>query len=246
MLHIIILDDDPRIGSQLIKELRVINEALSAEAFTSWKELSAYLCRQPHVDAVFMDLQFDSSASSGIDYAEKILETHSNTKIIYITGYPLDYIQKVFLSKSVKPSGFITKPFQREVLKEHIARLMNEQLPEEEMLAFKTTGSGVNYIPLADILYLSSRKRCVTVYTKSGAYTGYYKLSELLPKLPKYFYQCHKSYIVNLRRIQRIEAKHVFAGSTEIPLSAIGTTTIAEKRMEIVRIKSALHEQEVK
>ena len=245
MLRIAILDDEPRIGFQLRDALKAIDSTLQIDAFTAWKELREYLSRYAHVDAVFMDLQFDNHIRSGIDYAEEILCTHPETKILYITGYPMDYIQKVFLSKNVQPRGFIMKPFQTDVLKTHIVQLTEERMSDKELLPFKAVGSTIEYLSLPHLLYLSSRGRCVTAHTQNGLYTGYYKLSELAEQLPAYFYQCHKSYLINLHKIQRIEARHVLIQNQQIPLSNIGSTTIAEKRMEIIRLKSQLHKQEV-
>ncbi len=244
MLRIAILDDDPRIGIQLKNELKTIDNTIKADHFTSWKGLKLYLCSHPQVDAVIMDLHYENLTHDGIYYAEESVKLHPELKVIYITGYPLEYVQRIFFSRSIQPAGFIVKPFQRDVLKKHIAQLSCES-PKEERLPFRSAHSTMEYIPMNEILWLSSSKRLVTVYTTGGSYTGYYKLSELASLLPAYFYQCHKSYIVNIRYIQRIEARQLIIQEQEIPISAIGKTTVAEKRMEIIRIKSRLHEQEV-
>lgn len=41
----------------------------------------------------------------------------------YITGYPLDYAEKIFMSSTVKPFGYLKKPFQMELLKLYVERL---------------------------------------------------------------------------------------------------------------------------
>ena len=62
---------------------------------------------------------------------------------------------------------------------------------------------------LPDVLYFSSDRRYVTAHTARGDYTGYYRLSDLVKQLPHYFYQCYKSYLINLNHVQCIENKSV-------------------------------------
>ena len=65
---------------------------------------------------------------------------------------------------------------------------------------------GVSFINLDDILLVQREDRATVIYTVND---GRYVLSETLGDLearldPAIFFRCHKSYIINLRRIRNI------------------------------------------
>ncbi len=244
MLRLAILDDDERIGIQLKQMILSIDKTIDVETFSDWKMLHLYFTRHAHIDAVFMDLQFSNCTKNGIDYAEKIVNSHSETKIIYITGFPLDYVEKVFMSNIATPFGYIKKPFQSELLKQYINRLSVDCTHNCDLFAFKVVGNQIEFLSLPDVLYFSSEKRYVTAHTAVSSFTGYYKLSELKEILPPYFYMCHKSFLININKIQRIELKHVVICGIQIPISSINHSTISDKRQEMVLLKNSLYEHE--
>ena len=51
----------------------------------------------------------------------------------------------------------------------------------------------------------TSRGHNVYIYTKNREIRIYQKLTDLVDLLPDYFHQCHKSYIVNLEYVVRLE-----------------------------------------
>ena len=55
------------------------------------------------------------------------------------------------------------------------------------------------------IFYFESNKRLVLINGVNVTQKIYMKLSELEEKLPAYFVKCHQSYIVNLKRVEKIQ-----------------------------------------
>ena len=102
-MRIVIFDDEPCIGLQLKKLLEESGSDMTVEYFQEWRTLQFYFSQHAHVDAVFMDICFQGSTQNGIDYAEKLAKSNSQTKFIYVTGHPEDYLQQIFLSSHVKP-----------------------------------------------------------------------------------------------------------------------------------------------
>lgn len=241
MLRIVIFDDEPRIGLQLKQLLEQSGAALTADYFQDWHALQFYFSQHAHIDAVFMDICFHGSTKTGIDFAEKLAQTYSQTKFIYVTGHPLDYAEQIFMSSTVQPYGFLSKPFQKEKVLYYVGKLQGESTSSQNLLTFKPVGSQAVYLSLPDVLYFSSDRRCVTAYTAADSYTGYYRLAELAEQLPDYFYLCHKSFLVNLHHIQRIENKNLFIQDAMIPISAIGHRSVADNRQDLIRRKSELH-----
>ena len=96
-MRIVIFDDEPCIGLQLKKLLEESGSDMTVEYFQEWRTLQFYFSQHAHVDAVFMDICFQGSTQNGIDYAEKLAKSNSQTKFIYVTGHPEDYLQQIFL-----------------------------------------------------------------------------------------------------------------------------------------------------
>ena len=70
------------------------------------------------------------------------------------------------------------------------------------------------------ILYIESRARTATVHTIDGAHLCYEKLSDLASRLPGQFILTHKSFLVNMDRIRRIEREQIILDTDmEIPIS---------------------------
>ena len=73
-----------------------------------------------------------------------------------------------------------------------------------------------NYIPvktrkettrvnIREILYIETELRIVKIYTAKRAYRLYGKLDEIVKYLKDNFYRCHKSCVINLEMIERME-----------------------------------------
>ena len=67
MLRIVIFDDEERIGLQLKELLEQSGDDLVVDFFQDWHALQFYFSQHAHIDAVFMDICFQGSTSSGID-----------------------------------------------------------------------------------------------------------------------------------------------------------------------------------
>lgn len=90
---------------------------------------------------------------------------------------------------------------------------MREQL----MLLMRQT---VERIDCNEICFMESRGHNVYIYTKNDEIRVYHKLTDLADGLPDYFYQCHKSYIVNLKQVAHFERTQLrMADGRIVPVS---------------------------
>ncbi|MEL7656036.1 MAG: LytTR family DNA-binding domain-containing protein [Bacillota bacterium] len=60
-------------------------------------------------------------------------------------------------------------------------------------------------VKVKEILYIETELRVVNIYTNSRVYRFYGKLIDVMKYLNCNFYRCHKSCIVNLEKIARME-----------------------------------------
>ena len=76
------------------------------------------------------------------------------------------------------------------------------------------------YLPLNEILYFKSENVYLDIQTEKGRFLVRKKLKEQLAELPETaFFQVHRSYIVNLEKIQSFDGKEVaLADGSKIPV----------------------------
>ncbi|MCD7801057.1 MAG: LytTR family transcriptional regulator DNA-binding domain-containing protein, partial [Ruminococcus sp.] len=177
--------------------------------------------------------------------SHEITKKYPNIKIIFVTGYSEKYIEDIFISNhKINPYGFLKKPIDIIKLSTYINQLKDVAIPQKkDSLAFKVVKDGVSYVPLNDILYISSNKRLVTIHTLKNEYTGYNKLSSIMKDLQECsnnFYQCHKSFIVNILAISSIHQSSIIIHGNTIPLSDLHGKSVAKKREDIMRLKDIL------
>lgn len=146
------------------------------------------------------------------------------------------------MSKTVNPFGYLPKPFDRKAVQDYLQKIRTASADSQDLFPFKPKKGQVVYLSLPEVLYFSSDRRCVTAHTLHGSYEGYYQLSKLMEDLPQYFYQCYKSYAINLHYVQRIDTKEVHIQEEIIPISAYGHRSVAENRAELVQRKSELYQ----
>lgn len=81
----------------------------------------------------------------------------------------------------------------------------NEQLRCLKHFTIKNK-DGMMRIPFEDIIFLESRQRLAILHTRKKTVEFYAKLSEVMQSLPQdEFVHCHQSYIVNLRKVTKLD-----------------------------------------
>ena len=214
LISVMIADDDPGMRLILRKKIQatdgfyVAGEALSGEeAMTLYDKLN------PQV--VFLDV--DMPGKTGVECARLIQDKNPACILIFATGHE-EYMGEAF---EVYAFDYLVKPFKLDRLEQTLARIddrlhrRQEPLPAAPrpaeprnvagrlMLRHK---DGVTFVDMNDILLVQREDRATVIYTENN---GRYVLSETLSETeerldPEIFFRCHKSYIINLRRIKNI------------------------------------------
>ena len=189
-------------------------------------------------DVILMDIDYESE-KNGIDYAEEIYHTNPLIRTIYITGYTERYVQYVFLKKS-SLVGFISKPAQTNILAELLIKAQNEIDSDKHFLVCATGKGASCTIPCRSILYLESNGHKVLIHAESGPqpYTVYDRLVSFLHRLPSNFKQCHKSYIINMEKIKKIEKNTLYLiDDTVIQISKAYATKLKRSYIDYMQKK---------
>lgn len=205
MLKIAICDDNNAFRSKLsgmiydILEKNDIEGEVFCEAETP-EELYKYVCKN-YVDVIFLDMDL-STSSTGLDLAKDIREINKTVNIVFITAH----IEYSLLAFKVNTFDYLIKPITAEKLEECILRLIEFISSENINLLKVKSGSSTVLIKKKDIIYIEKINSKSYIYTANQIIETYHSLEDLEKKLPKNFQRSHKSYIVNINKILRIDS----------------------------------------
>ena len=80
------------------------------------------------------------------------------------------------------------------------------------------TSNGVTHIiKEEDIIYIESFGRKLIIHSKTGKTETYGKMSDIINELGDEFYQIHRSYIVNMRKIANCSKNEVIVENGDKP-----------------------------
>lgn len=178
-------------------------------------------------DAVFMDIDLGSK-KNGIDYSKELYEINPQIRLVYTTGFTDRFVQHVFLSPS-NMVGFLTKPIDKDIFSS-ILNKVQTSLDQDRQTLFCVVGKSDSIsVPISSIFYLESNAHRSMIYTNTENHSIYERLSSLKERLPSCFLVCHKSYIVNMNKIKRIEKNVIILeNNVEIPISKSQYTNVKQ------------------
>ena len=204
----IAIDDEP----QALEVIRLLAEKvpfLSLQAsFTDAMEALVYLQNNP-VDLVFLDIKMPDI--SGLDWVRGLI----NPPLIIFTTAFLEYAAESYELQAV---DYLVKPIAFNRFLKAVNRA--SQLRQQERPAFTFVKSGHQYVRIDfdKLKYLQGATNYVEFYTTTEKVTVRMKLNEAIELLPENFVQIHRSYLVNLKHIQRVEHNHVVMGEAKIAI----------------------------
>lgn len=209
-LKVIVCDDEMGMRTVLKKAVekvdgfKVIGEAQDGEE-------TIMLVDRLRPDVVFVDIEMPKL--SGLECAKKIADIDPKIIIIFATGYN-EYMGEAF---EVYAFDYIVKPFKIERIYKTLEKIketnhLKEEsadriIPKEKRLDKIPVKNkeGLSFIDTKDIIMIQREERSTVIYTVNNNYTTSESLSSLEEKLDQtQFFRSHKSYIVNLSRIQKI------------------------------------------
>lgn len=216
-MNCIIVDDEPLARDVLkryIEQVSYIN--LIAECANAFEASRA--CSENNIDVIFLDITMPEM--SGIAFIET-LETVPY--IIFTTAYAeyaLEGFEKNaidYLLKPISPERFLKAVTKvKDLYDTHIS--IAKPVPEKDYMFVKVEYQTVK-INFKDILYIEGLKDYVKIFTVKGMILTLLNIKGILQKLPASdFVRVHKSYIVSLRAIEKIERNRIVFGNTRVPI----------------------------
>ncbi|WP_010517220.1 LytR/AlgR family response regulator transcription factor [Croceivirga radicis] len=201
-------------------------------------EQAVEVLKNNHVDLVLIDIIL-ASDKTGIDLGKHIRKNY-NIPFIFVTSNSDK--ATVENAKTVKPDGYLVKPFEQQDLYTSIeialsnfnyAQKANEKSNLDTKAGESFTSNSVlkdsifvkkqhlyYRIQFSDIQFIKADNVYLEVNTVDKKFLVRSPLKDYLEKLPKNkFFRAHKSYIVNVDHIDAINSKDIMINNNLIPIS---------------------------
>lgn len=216
-MKIAVCDNDRTAVKQLVGMIKGMDIVSACKVYYDIHEIVEAVKQGADYDIVVMNI--GGAGFDGIRAAKKISELDADTRIIYMSRYTEKYVQEIFLTPT-NLSGFLVKPVDEKMLKKNLQKVMKSRKETENRKLEIKYKNEVNSVFYEEIYYLESMGHMVVVHTKKGDFRSYGRLEKVKESLPDTFVHCHKSYVVNMGCIQKIEKnKIILMDGSVVPIS---------------------------
>lgn len=205
--------DDEELARHIIRELLQPHSEIEivAECANGFEAVKAFAEHKP--DLIFLDVQMPKL--TGFDVLELV---GTEPLVIFVTAYD-QYAMRAF---DVHAVDYLLKPIGRERFEAALARAkerLGKKMPAAQELAAAARppqqflervvvkdGTRVTLIPIAKLDYVEAQDDYVALASQGKKHLKQQTIASLEACLdPKCFVRIHRSYIVNLERVVRIE-----------------------------------------
>jgi two-component system, LytTR family, response regulator len=213
MSKVIIIDDEP-LARSIVKEYlqKHPDLELAQECNDGFEGVKAIQQHLP--DLVFLDIQMPKI--NGFEMLELIEEPPA---VIFTTAFD-DYAIKAFEAHAI---DYLLKPFDQERFDRAIGKWQEQKQtttrestrdlletaslsPSQNQRIVIKDGSKIKIIPVQDVFYLEAADDYVKIHTKEGYFLKNKTMAHFEQTLdPQLFVRSHRSYIVNVQQITRID-----------------------------------------
>lgn len=233
--------DDEELARKLLREMLSSHEEIeiAAECGNGMEAVKAAAEHKP--DLLFLDVQMPKL--TGFDVLELI--DREGVAVIFVTAYD-QYAMKAF---DVHAVDYLLKPFSRERFEAALERAKSEK-PKKELDALRLSaaarpagqyaerlvvkdGTKVSLIPVTKLDYAEALDDYVSLASEGKKHLKQQTISGLELALdPALFVRIHRSYLVNLERVARIEPYGkdskvaILTNGVKLPVSRTGFTRL--------------------
>lgn len=216
-LRCIVIDDE-QIGREGIADYITEIDSLKLVGLCKDAMEASNLMNSLSVDLIFLDIQMPKI--TGLEF----IKTLKNPPLIIIcTAYPSYAIEGFdlnvldYLVKPITNSRFLKAVNKA---KSQFNLLQTNQSEKEDDFFFIKSENQFVKILKKDILYVEAMENYVTIQLEQKNYLSLLSLKKVMDELSnKNFYQTHRSYLVNLSKITKLEGNQIFIGEKVIPIS---------------------------
>ena len=235
LVNVLIVEDEVLIAQDLSEILYDVGYK-SIHKARSYKQAIDHL-QNNTIDFALIDINLNDK-NDGIQLATFINHNYQ-IPFIYITSY--SDVQTIAEVKITKPSGFLLKPYNKDLLIVSIELALFNYVNQKVALQTISLSNNAqnddvglvinnqillkdNYqyikIDIHEIWWFESDKNYIIVKTESKKYMIRCTLKKLIEQLPAtLFVKCYKQYIINVQHVQSFSADSANIYGNQIPIS---------------------------
>lgn len=242
----LIVDNESVFSQQLnafISQTTCLNKPLIAQ---SASQAFAILLTTP-IDLLFLDVQLPDM--SGLD----LLKALPKPPTVIITSARSDMAVDFF---DLDVADFLLKPYNYSRFLRAITRAIKHTVPaplpnpvrkvsppSREDIYLKS-GRRLERFAYQDIHYIEAYGLYTKLHTADGVFAVSRRISSLPEELPTdQFIRIHKSYIINIAHLKRVELKQVWIKSTKLPIGITYRPAVDELLKDLGIRKAQLEQQ---
>lgn len=222
MLLIAVCDDIPLECADIAKQIETIlkqsNTDFMIKKFFGGLEL---IQSRESFDIIFLDIKMPNI--NGMELAKQIRNQGRQSLIIFITSAS----EYVFDAFDVEAFQYLLKPIQTDKLKNVLEKATKKmQIDANIDFLMISANRQIQKVFLKDILYIESIGRIAKIHCNNGTLETYEQIGILEDKLSdKFFFRCHKCFLVNLNFVDAFN-------KTEVRLENGEKIMLAKRRYE--------------
>jgi DNA-binding LytR/AlgR family response regulator len=215
-LNCIVVDDDEMSRKVVAHFAEKTNFLQVTKCFDNAVDALKYLDEE-HVDIIFLDVQMPQM--SGMDFINAM---EKDIEVILITSeekYAVEAFEKKVSDYLVKPIEYARFLQAATLAKDHITLKRTAAASRKEV--YVRTDAKIVRLPLHRILFVEALADYVIIHSETKKHIVHYTMKGIVNRLPEdNFTRIHRSYIVNLDKIDAIEDNSLLIGDKYIPIGA--------------------------
>ena len=225
-IQILIVEDEPIIAADLQRNLTKLGYEVIGRVASGEDSLVVLADTKP--DIILMDIQLKGNLD-GIETADQIEKLYQIPLIFVTSNSDKKTLDRAM---SVKPRAFLSKPFRISDIASAIELAVFGQgvdessTPEEDDITivlndriFIREKTFLYKLLIDDMIYIEADGSYCIVHTADRTYTLSYNLNKFFTSVAhENLLRVHRSYIINLRHIDRIAQDHLLVNDNKIPI----------------------------
>lgn len=217
--RILIVEDELLIAEMLREMLLELGYQVVGVA-RDYRNALSYLAHRNDIDLCFVDINLEAE-QSGFDVVKSIRENYF-VPFVFLTSYSDK--QTITNAAAFGPEAYLVKPFSAtdllttvEIIRSRKQRAAGN---EEEKIILLKDGSLTVKVSKEKILWLKSDNIYVEVKTAAKTYLVRNSLERFLEELnDASFVRTHRSFAVNIDKVEAVSGQELHIGTERIPLS---------------------------
>lgn len=218
MLRIAIVEDESEQAERLIEFIKIYKEKndLSDEFETSlFPHTAEFIASYKNdYDIIFMDIELPDG--NGMDAAQAVRRVDDSVTIIFVTKMA----QYAINGYAVGALDFMVKPVNYYSFSTMFSRALSRSRTEKKTSRLIRTSDGMVRVDFSTITYIEVAGHRLIYHTPDGVVDEWGKMGELEKELEgKGFARGNNCYLINLRKVRRIEGNSVVLTDCTLQLS---------------------------